>query len=180
MKRSWMWLSLIGLGVLGGLTFVWAEEKKGEEKEQKVTIEQVPAKVKAAIHKYAGSNAIKEISKEAKHGTDIYEASWMVGEMKQEVELAADGSLLELEEKVDAADVPEAVQKAAAKALEGATKITYVRKTIVMYEARTKADDGKKREVLIQPTGKLVHKEGAGKKEEHKAGKEKKDTEKKD
>ena len=45
-------------------------------------------------------------------------------------------------------------------------KVEFERKTIILYEAEAKVD-GKEREVLIFPTGRLAHHEKYGKNEEH-------------
>jgi len=76
-----------------------AEEEEGEEEEQeeKLTINQVPAAVKATILKEAGKNELMEIEKETKAGETIYEAEWMEGDKKIEIKVAPDGKVLERE-----------------------------------------------------------------------------------
>ena len=58
-------MMVIGYVILGSLTLaVWAEGKEEEANEEKVTMEQLPPKVKEAVQKLVGSNPIKEIERE--------------------------------------------------------------------------------------------------------------------
>ena len=101
MKRLTWWLvaGVLGLGVVGALTSsAWAEEakKKGEaeEEEKEVTLDQVPAAVRATILKEAGENKVEEIEVEIKDGREVYEAEWKVDGKEVEIKVAADGTLL--------------------------------------------------------------------------------------
>jgi len=108
MKRLTCWLVavVLGLVVVGALaSSAWAEEaKKGkaEEEEKEVTLEQVPAAVKATILKEAGGNKVEEIEVETKDGRDVYEAEWKVDGKEVEIKVAADGTLLK--KKVESDD----------------------------------------------------------------------------
>ncbi len=167
MKRKSVGLIVVGCGILGSLTLaVWANGREQEADEEKVTMEQLPPKVKEAVQKVVGSNPIKEIEREREHGIVIYEVEWTVNGKEREAEFTADGHLLELEEEVNANEVPAAVRQAAAEALGKGLKVEFERKTIVLYEAEAKVD-GKEREVLILPTGKVVRHEKHGEHEEH-------------
>jgi hypothetical protein len=82
-----------GLGVM--TVSAWADGGcKGGKTEKKVTIDQVPAAVKATILKEAGDNKITEIEEETKDGVTVYEAEWKVGGKEVEIKVAADGKLL--------------------------------------------------------------------------------------
>lgn len=79
----------------------WAEE------ELKVSIEQVPAAVKAAILKAADGATITEIEQETEDGQIFYEAEWANadGKTETEVTIAVDGTVLKIEtEAVDEDD----------------------------------------------------------------------------
>ncbi|UCG15191.1 MAG: hypothetical protein JSV19_07820 [Phycisphaerales bacterium] len=166
MKRKWVALTAIGCCVLGSLTLVgWAMDTEEKEDAGKVTIEQLPAKAKDAVQRLVGTNTIKELEKETEHGTVVYGVEWTANGKEWEAEFTADGELLEVEEAVSADEVPAAVRDAAAKALGKAAKVEFERVTITLYEAEATVD-GKEREILISPTGKLVHhKEGTEHKE---------------
>ena len=92
--KGWT-LLVAGVLVLGFVAAgaLYAEETKAKN-EEKVTIDQVPAAVKATILKEAGDNKITEIEKETKDGKTIYEAEWIVGDKKIEIKVAEDGTLL--------------------------------------------------------------------------------------
>lgn len=167
MKRKWVGLMAIGCCVLGSLTLAgWAMDREHEEEEGKVTMEQLPPKVKEAVQRLVGTNTIKELEKETEHGTVVYGVEWTANGKEWEAEFTADGDLLEVEEAVAADEVPAAVRHAAAKALGEAAKIEFERVTITLYEAETKID-GKEREILISPTGKLMHHKEPGEQKEH-------------
>ena len=101
--KGWTWL-VAGLLVLGfvvaGAVYAAQEQKETEEK---VTIDQVPAAVKATILKEAGDHKITEIEKETKDGKTIYEAEWIAGDKKVEIKVAEDGTLISKETE-DAAE----------------------------------------------------------------------------
>jgi hypothetical protein len=108
MKAS-RWIPLMAvIAVLtwGTIAILAGEGKnKGEGKakdEKTVTIDQVPAAVKAAILKEAGDNKIKEIEEKTKGGKTIYEAEWIADGKEVELKLSADGAVLK--KKVEAAD----------------------------------------------------------------------------
>ncbi len=136
--------AVLGVGTLS----LWAAGLK---------LEQLPQKAQDTIKKLAGNNRIGGIEAEKEGGVQVFEAGWMVDGREQEVEVTADGILLEMEESVDVKDVPEAVKTAAQKELAGAPSIHYEKHTYVIYEVEGKVN-GKGKEVVISPTGK-VHKD---------------------
>ncbi|MHC4982977.1 MAG: PepSY-like domain-containing protein [Planctomycetota bacterium] len=82
------------------------EEEEGEgegeqESEELLTIDQVPAAVRATILKEAGDAELKEIERETKGGQTIYEAEWVAQGETIEIKVAPDGKLLgkEVEQK---------------------------------------------------------------------------------
>lgn len=125
------------------------------------SLDQVPEKAKAALMKLAGDNKILEVESEKEHGVAVYEASWKVDGREVEAEVTGDGVLLELEEGVDAQDVPEAVRAAAEQSLAGAEKIHYEKHTVVVYEAEGRVN-GKAKEITVSPTGRVAGQAQAG------------------
>jgi uncharacterized membrane protein YkoI len=73
------------------------DEDEDEEDEVKLTLDQVPPAVKAAILAEAGDNPIKEIEAETKNGKTVYEAEWVSGGKEIELKVAADGTILKKE-----------------------------------------------------------------------------------
>jgi hypothetical protein len=90
-------MAVVGLLVAGSSVGpAWADNDKACKKtEKKVTIEQVPAAVKATILKEAGSNAVKEIEEVSKEGSIVFfEAEWKTDGKEVEIKVAPDGKLL--------------------------------------------------------------------------------------
>ena len=65
-----------------------------QEDEGKISLDAVPAAVKATIIKEAAGGTIKEIETEKENGQIIYEAKVIIEKVEHEVKVAADGTLL--------------------------------------------------------------------------------------
>ena len=93
-------VAMVGTAVLTSC----AMNKK--EKEETVTLDSVPAAVRATIEKHSAGGTIKEIEREEEDGKTVYEAEVMKDGKKWEFEVGADGTLLEgpKEDKDDAED----------------------------------------------------------------------------
>ncbi len=73
-----------------------------DDKEEKIKLQDCPASVQKTIKDYAGNNKILEIEKETKKdGTVIYEAEIEKADGTWEIEVSADGKLLEAERDDD-------------------------------------------------------------------------------
>ena len=103
MKASrWILLVAVFAVLTWSTVAILAGDGKGKGKDEKtVTIDQVPAAVKAAILKEAGDNKIKEIEEKTKGDQKIYEAAWIADGKEVEIKLSADGTVLK--KKVEAA-----------------------------------------------------------------------------
>lgn len=130
------------------------EDDDEDDDDEATALDRIPAKAREALLKHAKGAKITEVEREKVHGVVFYEAEWTVDGREHEAKVTADGALVELEEEVDAKDVPVAVRKAAAKAFPKKAKLTFERKMIVIYEVEAKVD-GKEREVLILPSGEI-------------------------
>jgi hypothetical protein len=148
MKARALRLYLIGFSVLATMTLMaWAADEK------EMSLDQIPAEAKAAILKQAGANKIAEVEQETHDGVAVYEAEWEVNGAEHEVAVLADGTVVETEEEIDAAQAPAAVRAAIEKQFGAGAKVSIDRKTVVLYEAEGKVD-GKGMEVIFSPTGK--------------------------
>ncbi len=150
--------------------------------ERAVSIEQVPAAVRATILAQAQGNTINEIEVETQNGQTVYEAEVIAGGRTTDIKVAADGTLLgtepdedeaddeeeeaEEDEQVSLAQVPEAVKATIAKEAAGAEikeieKETEDGKTIYSVEVIL---NGQQVDFEIAPDGTLLGKEveGAG------------------
>ena len=72
-----------------------------DEDEEEVSLDDVPAAVKATILKEAAGAEIEEVVKETEDGQTIYEAEFEADGKEIEIEVATDGTLLERETEED-------------------------------------------------------------------------------
>jgi len=166
MKRTKGLLPLIGLGVVGALAFAaWA----AQEDEEQVTLDQVPAAVKATILKESAGGKITEIERETKDGKTVYEAEFLLNGNEIEIKVAPDGTLLgrEVEHEGDDEDdltldqVPEAARAALLKLAGGAKILKAERERehgVLVYEAQWVAN-GTKHEAAVTADGTLIETE---------------------
>ncbi|MDB5319010.1 MAG: hypothetical protein JWN40_641 [Phycisphaerales bacterium] len=93
MKMCWTVAVLLGLTV--GCSH---HDKGGGEKEEanevKMTIDQVPAPVRAALMREAAGATITTVDREEDKGKVIYEADVMVGGKNWEIKVDADGKVV--------------------------------------------------------------------------------------
>jgi len=165
MKTKRYWTVLAPLMVIGLIGAVTIGVRAGENEEQ-VSLDQVPAVVKATILKQAGNGTIKEIERETKDGKTIYEAEVMIGGKEFEIKVAADGTLLgkkleddeDHEEEISLDQVPAAAREALLK-LAGGARIAKVEREkkhgVVLYEAEWKVT-GQEHEATVTCEGALV------------------------
>jgi len=77
------------------------EEDDDDDDEEEVSLDEVPAAVKATILEHAKGGTIEEIERETEDGQVVYEAEVEINGKEYEIEVAADGTLLEIEEDDD-------------------------------------------------------------------------------
>ncbi|MBP7934941.1 MAG: PepSY-like domain-containing protein [Phycisphaerae bacterium] len=131
------------------------DEKEGdEEKEEKIAMDQVPAKARDALMKLVGDGTVTEVVKEIEDGVVSYEAEWTAKGQSHEAEVTEEGALVSTEETVDMNAVPEAVRKAAAKRFPAGAKLTFSKEIEVTYEVSCTID-GKEKEIEISPSGQI-------------------------
>lgn len=93
---------LILSGAMVGPTWAGGDKDKGSKTEKKVTLDQVPAPVKATILKEAGNNKITEIEETSKDGKVVYfEAEWKLDGKGIEIKVAPDGKLISRKVETD-------------------------------------------------------------------------------
>jgi len=132
-----------------------AGDKEGTEKE--LTLADVPAAAQAAIKQFAGSNAITKIKQESEDGKTVYEAKVKINGVKQEVEVLADGTVLQTEKQVSLTDTPGVVQTAIKQLAGAGTVDEIVEETAAgkkTYEVAVTIN-GKKKEADITADGKI-------------------------
>ncbi len=134
---------------------VLGREVEGEEDdEDDLTIDQVPEPARAALLELAGGAKIVKAEHEREHGVLVYEAEWVKNGTKHEAAVTADGTLIEIEEIIPVDRAPAAVRAAITKHFGGNAKVVVEKKMIVVYEVEVRID-GKERELLVFPTGRV-------------------------
>ncbi|HAO79698.1 MAG TPA: hypothetical protein DCQ92_12125 [Verrucomicrobia subdivision 3 bacterium] len=137
----------------------------GDEKEVKITLDQVPVAVQEAVKAYATGTEIKGIENSDVDGTKVIEFDIEKNGQASEVAFRPDGRLFSTEGAVAPAEVPAAVQQTIAKKSKHGTagapeKVVQEGKTTYEVVIEKK---GKKIEYTISPEGKILNKEAAGK-----------------
>ena len=132
-------------------------EQEGDD-EDDLTIDQVPEPARGALLKLAGRAKIVKAEREREHGVLVYEAEWIVDGAEHEAAVTAEGALLKIEESIPVEKAPAAVRAVIAKHFGAKAKVVVEKKMIVVYEVEANID-GKEKELLIFPTGR-VHEDG--------------------
>jgi peroxiredoxin len=173
-KSTGIVLALLAALILGVSTNASAEGKK------EFTKKDLPAAVTSAFEKTYPKAAIKGVSKEKENNTTYYEIESIDGTTKRDLLFTADGTIAEIEESIEAKDIPEAVAKT--------LKSEYGKYTIEKSEKVMKGSDtkyefvvkkGKKRmEIVLDGSGKVVKTEKKGSAKEKNEENEKEENEK--
>lgn len=159
MKRALTWLGFLGLAVAVGVATAGDAPK--------MSLDQAPPEARAALLKLAGGAQILAVQREKERGIELYEAEWKVNGKEAEAKVMANGDLVEMEEEIDAAALPEAVKAVVTKHFPAGAKIECERVTMLVYEIEGKVN-GKEKEIAVLPTGKML---GKGKeKDDHDDG----------
>lgn len=160
MKRANFVQLVAGVAVCVVAVFVVAEDKKQPlEQERSVKESEVPAAAMAALKKLAGAAPFTEFAEEIEHGHKFYEGSWKGPDGNVDALVTEAGDLVEIEEETPSAKVPAAARAEAEKAAGKDAKLSWEKKTFVMYEVHYKKD-GKGQEMILTPDGRTFHEEG--------------------
>ena len=148
-----IYLLVVSLALVGS---VFAQEKKIKRSE-------LPAAVEKAVVELSKGATIRGFSEEKENGKTRYEAEMQVNGHTKDVQMDANGAVIEIEKELDIQAVPAEVRAGLqAKVDKGKiTKIESITKKhkLVAYEAQV-VTDGKKSEVQVGPDGKpLDHEE---------------------
>lgn len=145
------------MGLFAGL----AIPALAKENEQTVNWNNLPAAVQNTITANARGGKVKKIEVETEKGATTYEAKVKSHhDAKIEIEIAADGTLLETRTKgLDLDDLPAAVQNTLiANARGGMVKKIKeeTEKGVTTYEAKVKVSGDKKTEIKVAADGALI------------------------
>jgi hypothetical protein len=127
--------------------------------EKKLKRSDLPAAVQRSAAEQSVGARIRGYSTEKENGQDVYEVEMTVHGHGRDVTIAADGTVLEIEEQMALDSLPAAVQ-AGLRQLAGSGRITKVesltkRGTLVAYEAQVRTGT-KRSEIQVGPDGKKL------------------------
>lgn len=116
-----------------------------QEQERKISKKELPAPVLAAFQKAYPMATIKGLNEEKKEGKTYFEIESIDGKIERDLLYLADGSVAEIEESIETADLPPAVRAAVEaeypKAKFGkAEKVT--QGTSVHYDVKVRTHNG--------------------------------------
>jgi hypothetical protein len=140
----------------------WGQENKKDEKaEKKIALKDLPKAVQQTVQEQSKGAQIVGIGKEVENGKTSYEVEMKINGHAKDIEIDADGILVEVEEEVALTSLSPAVQleinKSAGKGkilkLESLTKDSQLKGYEAMVETA-----GKKAEIAMTPDGKLLSK----------------------
>jgi Putative beta-lactamase-inhibitor-like, PepSY-like len=126
--------------------------------EKKLSPKQLPAAVQASFHKVYPSAKIKGASSEVENGKTLYEVESVDGKVNRDLLYSEDGTAVEVEETIALKALPAEVSKAL-KTETGKGKVQKAEKLMkgesVQYEFLISSGK-ERREVVIDPSGKIV------------------------
>ncbi|MEO6911627.1 MAG: hypothetical protein ABI158_11970 [Edaphobacter sp.] len=130
--------------------------------EKKIDRSALPPAVEKTVQAQSQGATIKGFSTDREHGKKVYEAEMMVNGHSKDIEIAADGTLNEVEEEVAFNSLPANVQTALTAKAAGSkiTKVESLKKKdkLVAYEAAT-LKGTKRGEIQVGPDGKKLSRE---------------------
>jgi uncharacterized membrane protein YkoI len=136
---------------------------KAQENEKKINRSNLPAAVEKTVAAQSAGATIKGFNEEKENGQTLYEAELQVSGHSKDILIDKTGNIVEIEEQVDFASLPVAVQSGLqAKAGNGklGTVVSLTKQDkLVAYEAKV-TNGSKHSEVQVGPDGKpLDHEE---------------------
>ena len=127
--------------------------------EKKIERSALPRAVERTVQTESRGATIKGFATEREHGQVVYEVEMIVEGHSKDLQIAADGTLNEVEEEVGFASLPTTVQAGLTAKAAGAeiSKVESLHKkgSLVAYEAATLRGT-KKGEIQVGPTGKSL------------------------
>jgi len=141
-------------------------------KERKVTLDQVPQKVRETLERECRGATIRDITEENDGGKILYDFEVTREGRAFEFDITADGEVVSREEQVELSRLPSAVRQTIERAGKGGEIGTIMRvneEGTTSYEAEI-AIKGKTTEIAIAADGKMVSQAGGQEEEKEKAG----------
>ena len=164
--RTLMWCLTVAavVGFIGASGGVRADEEK-------VPLDKLPRAVVDGVKKRFPDAELTGAEKEDENGKTVYEVAIKDKGQKSEVTLTPEGTLVEIEKRIEAKDLPKAVSealdqkypKATFKTIEEVIKVRDGKEKLEYYELVLVTAEKKKLEVTITPDGKINHEEDKSK-----------------
>ena len=130
-----------------------------QDHEKKITRAQLPAAVEKTVSSQTEVATVKGFNEEQEKGETFYEAELMVSGHSKDILIDKDGNIVEVEEQVDFASLPAAVQSGlqakAGKGKLGKVESLTKHDKLVAYET-TVMTGGKRTEIQVGPEGKAL------------------------
>ena len=131
----------------------------GTAAEKKIAKSSLPPAVVKTVQEQSQGATVRGYTQDSDHGKTEYEVEMTVDGHSKDVSIAADGSVLEVEEQVQMAGLPATVQ-AGLSQKAGSGKITKIESitkhgAIVAYEAQVMTQ-GKHKEIQVGPNGQAL------------------------
>jgi len=131
--------------------------------ERKIEVDKVPKAVLDAVKAKFPKAKLTTASQETESGKTIYEVAFVYREHKFEVECTADGNFVAIDRQLKLEELPKVVAKTLTEkfprgkyeVIEEVTK----KNKIECYEVEMTTSEGKKVEVQIDPSGKVIKEE---------------------
>jgi uncharacterized membrane protein YkoI len=160
MRRASAWL---GVSLSVALLLLATVARSDDDKDKKVPLDKVPKAVKEAIDSRFPGADVNSVEKENEDGKVVYDVELKHKGRKYEMDILADGTVVEIEKEVAMKDVPEAVTKAIEEKFPKATikevmevnKVKGKDETPDHYEVTIETADKKSKEVEVSLDGKI-------------------------
>src|SRR5262245_1921694 len=104
--------AVVGLVLLASVARADDKGKADKAKSEKVDVDKIPRKVLAAVKARFPGAKITSVEKETAGGKVVYDIELTHKGRKYEMDIQADGTVIEVEKEVDARDLPKAVSQA--------------------------------------------------------------------
>jgi uncharacterized membrane protein YkoI len=150
--------TLIGAALLAGVVTIGMAAQDADDKEQKVTLQQLPAAVQAAVKQESQGATVKGFAIENENGKKLYEAELTVNGHAKDISFDAQGKIVSVEEETTLEKIPAPARAALEKAARNG-KITLVEVVTeggkTSYEAEITTGNTTS-EVAVDATGRKV------------------------
>ena len=149
------------LGISAFAALLLSASMANAQEEKKVRRNQLPAAVEKTVAAESQGATIKGFSREVEKGKTYYEAEMSINGRGKDILMDTKGNIVEVEEQVDLATLPQAVQDALNKAagtgtIEMVESLTKNGK-LVAYEGHVKRGN-KRSEIQVGPNGEKLKK----------------------